>query len=219
MPDEYTNDGPTFVKLGDVKSDGTPDIANVLFEFPVPHGQMRVTQEVEIDEAKVPGRSGKAKQAVGYQDSEISIGLVLFSDDDGPTALEKYASLQDAFRKRGEKDSLPRAFSIQSPLTDACRIQTVLFKGLEISDAEGTDQLLVTVTLVEFEPIEARVEARGGKGTSGSGSGSGSGTGSSESDKTDGQDEQEKDSWLRDAFDRGKRDSTGGDGPARPKDE
>ena len=70
MPDEYTNDGPTYVKLGDVKSDGTPDIAKVLFEFPVPHGQMRVRQEVRIDEVEAPGRSGKIKQAVGYQDSD-----------------------------------------------------------------------------------------------------------------------------------------------------
>ena len=215
MPDEHTNEGPTFVKLGDVKSDGTPDIANVLFEFPVPHGQMRVLQEVEIDEAKVPGRSGKAKQAVGYRDSEISIGLVLYSDDDGPTALEKYAELQDAFRRRGEKDSLPRAFSIQSPLTDACRIQTVLLKGLEISDAEGTDQLLVTVLLVEFEPIEARVEARGGRGKSTGGSAE-DGDGAADSEA---EDEQQEDSWLRDAFNRGKRDATGGDGPPRPKDE
>ena len=164
MPDEYTNDGPTYVKLGDVKSDGTPDIAKVLFEFPVPHGQMRVRQEVRIDEVEAPGRSGKIKQAVGYQDSDISIGLKLYSDDDGKTALDKYTVLQDAFRKRDNADSLPRVFSIQSPLTDACRIQTVLFKGMEIADAEGTDQLEVTVSLTEFEPIEAAVDDRGGSG-------------------------------------------------------
>jgi len=34
MSDEYTNNGPTYVKLGDVKPDGAPDIANVLFELP-----------------------------------------------------------------------------------------------------------------------------------------------------------------------------------------
>ena len=227
MSDEYTNNGPTFVKLGDVKSDGTPDIANVLFEFPVPHGQMRVRQEVRIDEAKVPGRSGKAKQAVGYQDSEISIGLILFSDDDGPTALEKYSILQDAFRKRDDADSLPRVFSIQSPLTDACRIQTVFFKGLEISDAEGTDQLQVTVSLTEFEPIEAAVDDRGG-GSGGSGGGSGGsdtggGGGDSGNPDSDGADDaagaSDEDSALRDAFNSGKQDAMGGSGPPRPGDE
>ena len=231
MPDEYTNDGPTFVKLGDVKPDGTPDIANVLFEFPVPHGQMRVRQEVRIDEATVPGRSGKAKQAVGYQDSEVSIGLVLYSDDEGQTALEKYAVLQDAFRKRDNADSLPRVFSIQSPLTDACRIQTVLFKGLEISDAEGTDQLQVTVGLTEFEPIEAAVDDRGGRGSGGSGvgdggsgsGGSGGSDGGSGNPDSDGADDAAGasggDSALRDAFNAGKRDAMGGGGPSRPGDE
>jgi len=230
MPDEYTNDGPTYVKLGDVKSDGTPDIANVLFEFPVPHGQMRVRQEVRIDEVEAPGRSGKIKQAVGYQDSEISIGLRLYSDDDGKTALDKYAVLQDAFRKRDNADSLPRVFSIQSPLTDACRIQTVLFKGLEISDAEGTDQLEVTVSLTEFEPIEAAVDDRGGSGGGGSGGGSGgsgggSGSGGSGGDTPDsgGADDaaghSQEDSAMRDAFNAGKQDAMGGGGPSRPGSE
>ena len=230
MSDEYTNNGPTYVKLGDVKSDGTPDIANVLFEFPVPHGQMSVRQEVRIDEAKVPGRSGKAKQAVGYQDSEISIGLILFSDDDGPTALEKYSILQDAFRKRDDADSLPRVFSIQSPLTDACRIQTVLFKGLEISDAEGTDQLQVTVNLTEFEPIEAAVDDRGGgsggsggSGGNGGGSDSGGSGGGSDNPDSDAADDaagaSEEDSALRDAFNSGKQGAMGGSGPPRPGDE
>ena len=227
MSDDYTNNGPTYVKLGDVKPDGTPDIANVLFEFPVPHGQMRVRQEVRIDEAKVPGRSGKAKQAVGYQDSEISIGLILYSDDDGPTALEKYSVMQDAFRKRDDADSLPRVFSIQSPLTDACRIQTVLFKGLEISDAEGTDQLQVTVSLTEFEPIEAAVDDRGGgsggSGGSGGGGDSGGSGGSSDNPDSDAADDaagaSEEDSWLRDAFNSGKQDAMGGSGPPRPGDE
>ncbi len=231
MPDEYTNDGPTYVKLGDVKSDGTPDIAKVLFEFPVPHGQMRVRQEVRIDEVEAPGRSGKIKQAVGYQDSEISIGLRLFSDDDGKTALEKYAVLQDAFRKRDNADSLPRVFSIQSPLTDACRIQTVLFKGLEISDAEGPAQLEVTVSLTEFEPIEAAVDDRGGSGGGGSGSGSGGSGGGSGSGGASGGDNpassgadeaaghSSEDSALRDAFNAGKQDAMGGSGPGRPGDE
>ena len=230
MSDDYTNNGPTFVKLGDVKSDGTPDIANVLFEFPVPHGQMRVRQEVRIDEAKVPGRSGKAKQAVGYQDSDISIGLILYSDDDGPSALEKYSVLQDAFRKRDDSDSLPRVFSIQSPLTDACRIQTVLFKGLEISDAEGTDQLQVTVSLTEFEPIEAAVDDRGGSGGgsggsggSGSGSDSDGGGGDSGNSDSDGADDaagaSDEDSAMRDAFNAGKQDAMGGGSPSRPGDE
>jgi len=186
---------------------------------------------VRIDEVEAPGRSGKIKQAVGYQDSEISIGLKLYSDDDGKTALDKYAVLQDAFRKRDNADSLPRVFSIQSPLTDACRIQTVLFKGLEIADAEGTDQLEVTVSLTEFEPIEAAVDDRGGSGGGGSGGGSGDsgggsgsggdsgGDGSDSSGADDAAGHSSEDSAMRDAFNAGKQDAMGGSGPGRPGDE
>jgi len=158
------------------------------------------------------------------------MSIILYSDDDGPTALEKYAVLQEAFRKRDDADSLPRVFSIQSPLTDACRIQTVLFKGLEISDAEGTDQLQVTVSLTEFEPIEAAVDDRGGgssssggSGGSGDGSDSGGSGGDSGNPDSDAADEaagaSEEDSWLRGAFNAGKQDAMGGSGPPRPGDE
>jgi hypothetical protein len=157
----YTNEYPDLVKLGDVKNDGSPDIANVLFTFPVPHNQMRVRQEIKIDEVDIPGRSGKVKQAVGYQDSEIEIQIALVDVEDATgvtlSVAEQFRSLQDAFRKRNQ-ESLPRMFSISSRLTDACRIQTVLFKGLEVTDTPGANDLTITISLTEFEPIEMQVE-------------------------------------------------------------
>lgn len=157
----YTNDQPELVILGDVKDDGSPDIANVLFTFPVPHQQMRVRQEAKIDEVEIPGRSGKVKQAVGYQDSSIEISITLVDEEDASgvvsSAVEQFKDLQDAFRKR-DKESLPRMFSVSSRLTDACRIKTVLFKGMEVNDTQGANDLAVTISLTEFEPIEMQVE-------------------------------------------------------------
>ena len=157
----YTNSDPDLLTLGDVKADGSPDIAKVLFTFPVPHNRMRVRQEAKIDEVKIPGRSGKVKQAIGYQDSEVEIEIDLVDEED-PTgivrsAVEQFSTLQDAFRKR-DKESLPRMFSIASRLTDACRIKTVLFKGLEVTEEPGNTDLKVTISLTEFEPIEMQVD-------------------------------------------------------------
>ncbi len=176
MP-ELKNDGFQVVTLGAVKEGGEPDIANVLFRFPVPHQQMSVRQAVKVDEVDVPGRSGKVKQAVGYQDTEISISLTLVDEEDrsgnvSRSALEQFQDLQDAFRDRsdpvGESGStassvsyaVPTIFSIQSRLTDACGIKTVLFKGLEVGDVVGESKLYAQINLAEFEPIARQVERR-----------------------------------------------------------
>jgi len=174
---DLRNDGFQLVTLGAVKEGGEPDIANVLFQFPVPHQQMSVRQAVKVDEVDVPGRSGKVKQAVGYQDTEISISLTLVDEEDragnvSRSALEQFQDLQDAFRDRsdpvGESGSsaasvsyaVPTIFSIQSRLTDACNIKTVLFKGLEVGDVVGESKLYAQINLAEFEPIARQVERR-----------------------------------------------------------
>ena len=161
MFNQYTNETPIVIILGDVKNDGTPDIANVLFKFPVPHKKMRINQEIKIDEIEIPGRSGKIKQATGYHDSniEIMIDLVDIEDqyDIKKSAKEQLEELQKTFRDR-DNDKLPRMFSISSPLTDSCNIRTVLFKRIEVEDIPGNTALKITLILTEFEPIAVQVE-------------------------------------------------------------
>ena len=175
MP-EIRNEEFQVVTLGAVKPDGTPDIANVLFRFPVPHQQMSIKQSVKVDEVDIPGRSGKIKQAVGYEDTEVTINLTLVDEEDRAgtvtrSALDQYRELQAAFRDRSDpvgegqtakaSFAVPTIFSIQSRLTDACGIKTVLFKGLDVSDQPGTTDLEVNISFAEFEPVAAQVEKRG----------------------------------------------------------
>ncbi len=175
MP-EIRNEEFQVVTLGAVKPDGTPDITNVLFRFPVPHRQMSIRQSVKVDEADIPGRSGKIKQAVGYEDTEITINLTLVDEEDRAgtvtrSAIDQYRELQAAFRDRSDpvgdgqtvkaSYAVPTIFSIQSRLTDACGIRTVLFKGLDVSDQPGSTDLEVSIGFSEFEPVSAQVEKRG----------------------------------------------------------
>jgi len=175
MP-EIRNEEFQVVTLGAVKPDGTPDIANVLFRFPVPHQQMSIKQSVKVDEVDIPGRSGKIKQAVGYEDTEVTINLTLVDEEDRAgtvtrSALDQYRELQAAFRDRSDpvgegqtakaSFAVPTIFSIQSRLTDACGIKTVLFKGLDVSDQPGTTDLEASISFSEFEPVAAQVEKRG----------------------------------------------------------
>jgi len=175
MP-EIRNEEFQVVTLGAVKAGGEPDIANILFEFPVPHQQMTIRQAVKVDEVDVPGRSGKVKQAVGYEDTEITLHLLLVDEEDSGgnvtwSAIDQFSELQNAFRDRSEpvaegdkkpetSHAVPTIFSIQSRLTDACGIKTVLFKGLEVGDVTGEPSISVQITFTEFEPIARQVERR-----------------------------------------------------------
>lgn len=177
MPETIYNGGFQVLTLGAVKPDGTPDIANVLFRFPVPHQQLSVKQGVKVDEVDIPGRSGKIKQATGYEDTEVSVSLTLVDDEDRAgnitkSAIEQFRELQQAFRDRSEpiaesgetaltaKADVPTIFSIQSRLTDACGIKTVLFKSMDASESPGDTALEVSLSFAEFEPIARQVEKR-----------------------------------------------------------
>lgn len=177
MP-ELTNNGMQTVILGATKADGTPDIANVLFEFPVPHQQMSIRQTSKIDEVRIPGRSGKQKQAVGYEDTEITIDLLLVDIEDKHanvvrSALQQFEEIQAAFRDRSQAvttakatkggsqpGTVPTVFSIRSPLTDACGIKTVVFNSIDVSDATGDTAVHVSMSLTEFEPTTRKAEGR-----------------------------------------------------------
>jgi len=177
MADAVYNEGFETVYLGAVKADGSPDIANLLFQFPVPHRQMSVRQVSKIDEVKIPGRSGKQKQAVGYEDTEISIGITLVDREDKTgtvtySAVQQFQELQAAFRDRSKPvatktavpgtavANVPTVFAIKSRLTDACGIKTVVFKGLDVADVTGDTALDVSLTMVEFEPTTRPAEKR-----------------------------------------------------------
>jgi hypothetical protein len=138
---------------------------------------MSIRQAVKVDEVDVPGRSGKVKQAVGYEDTELTISVLLVDEEDRAgnvtrSAVDQFKELQDAFRDRSDpvgeagtdtssfSYAVPTIFSIQSRLTDACGLKTVLFKGLDVSDLPGETSLEVSIAFCEFEPIARQVERR-----------------------------------------------------------
>jgi len=174
---EVTNNEFQLVTLGAVKADGTPDIADILFQFPVPHQQMRIKQGVTIDSVKVKGRSGKVKQATGYDDSEIEITMELIDIEDKQgvvtlSAQTQLQQLQRMFRDRSDPvgatnsavpqvRAVPTIYSIFCPLTESCGIKTVLFEGFETSQGPGETTVMVTMKFIEFEPVPVVAERRG----------------------------------------------------------
>jgi len=99
-------------------------------KLPVPPRRMRIKQALKIDEIEIKGRSGKIKQPVGYQDSQVSIELEICNREEGgkiiETARQRFEQVQGLFR--ASREALPQPVEIVSTLTDACGIRQVLIK-------------------------------------------------------------------------------------------
>lgn len=150
-----------------IKPNGEPDITNILLKLEVPPLSMDIDQGARMDTGKVSGRSGNQKQSTGYEDASIDVKLVLQDEElqyneFTKTALEKVEEIQRLFKDHGKAISksgssnktVPRAYAIQSRLTDALDIKTVVIKTLKIQAVgSGKTDIKVSMKLVEFEPV------------------------------------------------------------------
>ena len=137
-----SNDLAMEVKLGDLI-------------LSVPPRQMKIKQTLKIDEIDIPGRSGKVKQPVGYEDSEISIELEISHQEIGlqvvKTAEERFKEIQALFR--ASPDTIQSPVPIVSSLTEACGIEQVLIRDIDLRDDPDYDYLVCTLTLTEYDSI------------------------------------------------------------------
>jgi hypothetical protein len=170
----------TVVVFGNVRADGTPDIADVIHRLPVPALSMSIRQSIKTDSADIKHRSGKAAQADGFKNATIEIRLALLDDEtwNGSsmtyyTALEKLAELQLIFRDRAQpvgdgqavktaRADVPRAYAVSSPEIDSAGIKSV--RITEFSSefvGNGYSDINVVLSLEEFEPPVYQAEKRG----------------------------------------------------------
>ena len=137
-----TNPGPVDVMISDLI-------------LSVPPRQMKIKQTLKIDEIEIPGRSGKVKQPVGYEDSEITIELEIPHEEIGlqvvKTAGERFQEIQSLFRP--SPDTIQSPVPIVSSLTEACGIEQVLISDIDLRDDPEYDYLVCTLTLTEYDSI------------------------------------------------------------------
>ncbi|MFQ6614811.1 MAG: hypothetical protein ACE5D1_08210 [Fidelibacterota bacterium] len=126
--------------------------------LPVPPRAMKIKQSMKIDEIEIPGRSGKIKQPIGYEDSEITLTLEIPATYENGRIKEKapdrFKAIQNLFRS--SKDAKPQAVDIASTLTEAIGITQVLIKSVDIADST-MDLVTVSLTLTEYESIEVQL--------------------------------------------------------------
>jgi len=148
-----------------VVNEGTLDVMIGDLILPIPPRQMRIRKSAKIDEIEIPGRSGKVKMAVGYEDAVIELSLEVCAEESGGkvvrSARQRVEVLFAMFRPTD--DPVPTPVPIVSTLTEALRIKSVLVKDFSVNDNPDFDYYNVKLALVEFESIENQldhVEAR-----------------------------------------------------------
>lgn len=110
---------------------------------------MEIVGGALIEEQTIEGSSKKPKQATGYEDSKVTLELML---QEGPklTIIEKLDIIQSLFKSKGQDK--PIAHDIVSEHTVSRGISKVLFKKLTTKDTNKADELLVTIELWEYVP-------------------------------------------------------------------
>lgn len=111
---------------------------------------LEISQDVEIDEQEVKGRSGKSKQIVGYGDAKVSLTLTLTSDDD-TTCYEKLEKIQAKFRAT-DSAARPEVMNIYNVHVTARGVEKVIFKSFNSSEALG-DVITVSLEFEEYIPF------------------------------------------------------------------
>ena len=114
--------------------------------------------QVRFDEAKLDGMSGKAKLAMGWEDSDITLGLELLSDDDSD-CYSKLARINAVF-KAVDNGANPEVYDVSNAHAIARGISRVVFSGLDSNETDEDDVIAATLNFVEHIPVVAQAEKR-----------------------------------------------------------
>jgi len=151
-----------FTEIEAVRSnDAYMDVSLGGLILPVPPKSMKVKQSIKVDEIEIPGRSGKVKQPIGYQDSEITLELEIPAIYENgrikESAPDRFQEIQKVFRSG--RDSIPKPLDIFSTLTTSCGINQVLISAVELGDST-MDMVSVNLSLLEYESIEVQLKSQ-----------------------------------------------------------
>lgn len=118
-----------------------------------------------IEEVEVEGSSSKPKQAIGYEDSKISIELIIDDTpyDDAETLI---ADVRRIFRKN-KSQTKPKPIAIISDETALFDISKVLFKEMSLNRTNKNSQYALSLELWEYIPTVITA-TKSGSGSGGS---------------------------------------------------
>jgi hypothetical protein len=117
-----------------------------------------ITGKVKFDEGKPDGLSGKVKTPKGWDDTEITLGLDLLTDEES-TCYDKLGEINALFRG-ADNGGNPKVYEIVNVHALARGLQKVIFSGLQSSEKDDDDVIGVSLTFVEHNPPVVHREKR-----------------------------------------------------------
>jgi hypothetical protein len=126
--------------------------------LPGEYQKMSVRRALRMPESTSSGRSGATKQPKGWEDAEISLELVLCSDDES-TVRDKM-DIISGLMLAADDQGRPRLYTITHWLLAAWKVRQVAFVDVESGDDNQSDTAGVTLKFVESAPPTRKVEAR-----------------------------------------------------------
>lgn len=115
-----------------------------------------VKTAVRFDEAKVDGSSGTKRTPQGFEDSEITIRLLLVTTEES-TCYDKLERINAIF-KGLDKNANPKIYSISNSHLLARGVREVVFASLDSTENNTTDEISLTLRFIEHNPPVIKAE-------------------------------------------------------------
>eukprot|EP00828_Plagiopyla_frontata_P043835 TRINITY_DN6983_c0_g1_i2.p1 TRINITY_DN6983_c0_g1~~TRINITY_DN6983_c0_g1_i2.p1 ORF type:complete len:167 (+),score=43.12 TRINITY_DN6983_c0_g1_i2:196-696(+) len=120
--------------------------------------QMTVRGAVRFDKAEQDGMSGKTKTPMGWDDADISLTLLLETDEQSD-CYERLDDL-DALFKGQDNGGNPKILTVLNRHCQARHINQVVFSGLDSQESNRDDAILATLAFTEHRPATVAQEER-----------------------------------------------------------
>lgn len=124
---------------------------------------LSVRDQVRFDEAEQDGMSGKTKTPLGWEDAAVVVIVELLTDSSS-TCYDKLAVLDAKFRGHDSKGN-PLVLDVVNAHLRARGVDQVVFSGLDSSESDQDDVILVNLSFTEHRPAIVAVEERAEAGS------------------------------------------------------
>lgn len=112
---------------------------------------------VKFDEQEVDGMSGKKRTPMGWEDIEVSLSLLLLTEDDGTDCYDKLQTINGIFRSH-DGQANPKLFDVDNRHLQARGVGQLIFSGLNSMETDRDDSIRARLSFVENNPPVVKTE-------------------------------------------------------------
>ncbi len=119
---------------------------------------MEISDAVRFDSAQVDNVSGTKKTPLGWEDSVVTLEILLGTDEDS-NCYEKLTLLDNVFKGMDNKSN-PKVYTLTNAHATARGVDQVVFAGLKSRETNEDDTIVVALGFDEHNPPTIPPEVR-----------------------------------------------------------